>query len=62
MMPVTFVNLLGLPAVTIPYGHDEQGMPAGIQIVGRPWEEELILEIAARLEQARGPFPCATIG
>jgi amidase len=57
MMPATFVNLLGLPAVTIPYGRDENGMPAGIQLVGRPWEEELILEIAARLERARGAFP-----
>jgi Asp-tRNA(Asn)/Glu-tRNA(Gln) amidotransferase A subunit family amidase len=57
MMPATFINLLGLPAVTIPYALDENGMPAGIQIVGRPWEEELILEIAAQLEQARGPFP-----
>ena len=57
MMPATFVNLLGLPAVVIPYARDENGMPAGVQIVGRPWEEELILEIAVLLEQARGPFP-----
>ncbi len=61
MMPATPVNLLGLPAVTIPYARDEHGMPAGIQIVGRPWEEELILDIAARLEQARGPFPSPPI-
>ncbi len=52
MMPATFVNLLGLPAVVIPYGFDQHGMPAAVQIVGRPWEEELILEIAVRLEQA----------
>jgi Asp-tRNA(Asn)/Glu-tRNA(Gln) amidotransferase A subunit family amidase len=57
MMPVTPFNLLGLPAVAIPYARDESGMPASVQIVGRPWEEELILEIAVRLEQARGPFP-----
>jgi Asp-tRNA(Asn)/Glu-tRNA(Gln) amidotransferase A subunit family amidase len=29
----------------------------GIQLVGRPWEEELLLEIGARLEDARGPLP-----
>ena len=29
----------------------------GIQIVGRPWDEETVLDIAIRLEQARGPFP-----
>jgi Asp-tRNA(Asn)/Glu-tRNA(Gln) amidotransferase A subunit family amidase len=34
-----------------------QGLPIGVQLVGRPWEEELILEVASRLEEARGPFP-----
>lgn len=57
MMPVTPFNLLGMPAVVIPWTRDEAGMPAAVQIVGRPWEEELILEIAVRLEEARGPFP-----
>jgi amidase len=57
MMPVTPFNLLGLPAVVIPYGQREDGMPAGIQLVGRPYEEELLLEIAIQLEQARGRFP-----
>ena len=57
MMPETPINLLGLPAAVIPYGRTEDGMPAGIQLVGRPYEEELILEVAVRLEQARGPFP-----
>ncbi len=57
MMPETPVNLLGLPAAVIPYGRDQDGMPVGIQLVGRPYEEELILEVACRLEQARGPFP-----
>ena len=57
MMPETPVNLLGLPAAVIPYGRDEDGMPVGIQLVGRPYDEELILEVAVRLEQARGPFP-----
>jgi amidase len=57
MMPETPVNLLGLPAAVIPFGHDPDGMPVGVQLVGRPYEEELILEIACRLEQARGPFP-----
>ena len=57
MMPATFVNLLGLPGLTIPFGQDENGMPAGIQLVGRPYDEELLLEIAVRMEKARGPFP-----
>lgn len=56
MMPVTIWNLFGFPAVVIPFGLTPGGLPAGIQIVGRPFTEELILEIAVRLEEARGPF------
>ncbi len=57
MMPSTYVNLLGLPAMAIPFGVSEEGLPVGIQLVGRPYEEELLLDIAVRLEKARGPFP-----
>jgi amidase len=57
MMPVTPWNLLGMPAAVVPFGISEQGLPIGVQIVGRPWEEGLILEVAVRLEEARGPFP-----
>lgn len=57
MMPSTAFNLLGLPALTIPFTLDEQGLPAGVQIVGRPWEEEALLELGVALEHARGPFP-----
>lgn len=56
MMPATPVNLLGLPAAVIPFDVF-QGLPVGVQLIGRPWEEDLILEIAVRLEEARGPFP-----
>jgi Asp-tRNA(Asn)/Glu-tRNA(Gln) amidotransferase A subunit family amidase len=57
MMPATPFNLLGLPAVVIPFGMSAEGLPIGVQLVGRPYEEELILELAVRLENARGPFP-----
>jgi Asp-tRNA(Asn)/Glu-tRNA(Gln) amidotransferase A subunit family amidase len=57
MMPATPLNLLGLPAVVIPFGMSAEGLPIGVQLVGRPYEEELILELAVRLENARGPFP-----
>ena len=36
-------------------------MPVGVQLVGRPYDEELLLEVAIRLEEARGPFPVATL-
>jgi Asp-tRNA(Asn)/Glu-tRNA(Gln) amidotransferase A subunit family amidase len=48
-------NLLGFPAVVIPMGYSEQGLPIGVQIVGRPWEEEVVLAVAARLERECGP-------
>lgn len=57
MMPSTVFNLLGLPGLTIPFGLDPSGLPVGIQLVARPYEEELLLELAIRLEEARGPFP-----
>src|SRR5262252_1318941 len=43
-------NLLGNPAAVIPVSHSSQGLPIGVQIVGRPWEEEPVLAIAAALE------------
>jgi amidase len=57
MMTVTTFNLLGLPALVVPFGMSEDGLPIGVQLVGRPWEEELLLEIGVRLEEARGVMP-----
>ena len=49
-------NLLGNPALVIPAGHSPEGLPIGVQIVGRPWEEEKVLAVAAALESERGPW------
>jgi Asp-tRNA(Asn)/Glu-tRNA(Gln) amidotransferase A subunit family amidase len=59
MMAVTTFNLLGLPGLAVPFALSEDGLPVGVQLVGRPWEEELLLEIGTRLETARGPLPDA---
>ncbi len=48
-------NLLGFPAVVVPVGYSERSLPIGVQIVGRPWQEELVLMVAAELEKKRGP-------
>lgn len=50
MMPLTWVNLFGLPAIVVPCGKDRDGMPIGVQLIGHPWQEELLLDLAARLE------------
>jgi amidase len=49
-------NLLGSPAVAVPFGRSNEGLPIGVQIVARPWEEELVLGVAADLEAQRGPW------
>jgi Asp-tRNA(Asn)/Glu-tRNA(Gln) amidotransferase A subunit family amidase len=49
-------NLLGNPAAVVPVGRSPEGMPIGVQIVGRPWEEEAVLAVAAKIEEACGGF------
>jgi amidase len=57
MQPVTIFNLLGMPAVVIPFGMSNDGLPIGIQLAARAYDEELLLEVAVRLEEVRGDFP-----
>jgi amidase len=49
-------NLLGFPAAVVPVGYSKDGLPIGVQIVGRPWEEEVVLAVAAKLEEGRGAW------
>jgi Asp-tRNA(Asn)/Glu-tRNA(Gln) amidotransferase A subunit family amidase len=49
-------NLLGNPAAVVPVGRSPEGLPIGVQIVGRPWEEEAVLAIAAKIEEICGGF------
>jgi len=53
MAPATFCNVLGLPALAVPFGHAANGMPIGVQLVGRPWEEERLLAVGRLLEERR---------
>ena len=48
------VNLAGLPGIAVPAGLDKQGLPLGLQLIGRPWEEADLLNHAYALEQAAG--------
>ncbi|MEP3787020.1 Asp-tRNA(Asn)/Glu-tRNA(Gln) amidotransferase subunit GatA [Ascidiaceihabitans sp.] len=48
------VNMAGLPGVAVPAGLDAQGLPLGLQLIGRPWEEGDLLSSAYALEKAAG--------
>ncbi|WP_353474040.1 Asp-tRNA(Asn)/Glu-tRNA(Gln) amidotransferase subunit GatA [Salipiger sp. H15] len=48
------LNLAGLPGVAVPTGLDSKGLPLGLQLIGRPWEEGDLLNTAYALEQAAG--------
>lgn len=48
------VNLAGLPGISVPAGLDAQGLPLGLQLIGRPWEEGDLLNTAYALETAAG--------
>jgi Asp-tRNA(Asn)/Glu-tRNA(Gln) amidotransferase A subunit family amidase len=47
-------NLLGNPAAVVPMGYSSEGLPIAVQVVGRPWDEERVLLVAACLEQSGG--------
>ena len=48
-----FCNYYGLPAISVPCGFDKNGLPLGLQIVGKPFEDAKVLDIAER-------YQCAT--
>ncbi|HVS81188.1 MAG TPA: amidase [Pyrinomonadaceae bacterium] len=47
-------NVFGLPSVAVPAGQSAQGLPIGVQVVGRPFEERTVLAAAEIIEQALG--------
>jgi len=46
------INLAGLPALSLPCGFDLEGMPVGLQIIGKPFDESTIFRVAYNYEQA----------
>ena len=55
-------NLLGNPGVVVPVGRSPEGLPIGVQVVGRPYEEEVVLAVAAQIEQAGGGWQAPPLG
>ena len=51
-----WLNLTGFPGASVPISFSNEGLPIGVQIIGRPFEEELVLAVAEALEKSRGPW------
>jgi amidase len=54
MMYTQWFNLLGNPAITVPVGVSPEGLPIGVQVIGLPYAEEIILQVAAIIEESAG--------
>ena len=50
------VNMAGLPGIAVPAGSDAQGLPLGLQLIGRPFDEETLFSVGEVIEQAAGHF------
>jgi aspartyl-tRNA(Asn)/glutamyl-tRNA(Gln) amidotransferase subunit A len=50
------VNMAGLPGISVPGGLDSQGLPLGLQLIGRPFDEETLFSLGAVIEEAAGRF------
>ncbi|MEP3197822.1 MAG: Asp-tRNA(Asn)/Glu-tRNA(Gln) amidotransferase subunit GatA [Lentilitoribacter sp.] len=50
------VNMAGLPGIAVPAGLDEKGLPLGLQLIGKPFDEEGLFKTAHVIEQAAGRF------
>ncbi len=51
-----WLNLTGFPGASVPVAVSNEGLPIGVQVIGRPFEEELVLAVAEAVEQSRGPW------
>ena len=50
------VNMAGLPGLVAPAGLSADGLPLGLQLIGRPFDEETLFALGAAIEEARGPM------
>ena len=54
-------NLAGVPAVSVPAGLDANGLPLGLQVIGKPFDEETLFAVSAAIEQAAGITAVPTV-
>ena len=55
------VNMAGLPGIAVPAGLDAQGLPLGLQLIGRPFDEETLFSLASVDRTGGGPFQSASV-
>jgi Asp-tRNA(Asn)/Glu-tRNA(Gln) amidotransferase A subunit family amidase len=51
-----WLNLAGFPGASVPLSHSNEGLPIGVQVIGRPHEEDLVLAVAESIERGRRPW------
>jgi Asp-tRNA(Asn)/Glu-tRNA(Gln) amidotransferase A subunit family amidase len=56
-----WLNLAGFPGVSVPVGMSRDGLPIGVQVIGRPYEEEWVLAVAEAIERGRGAWQVPNI-
>ncbi len=55
-------NLAGVPAMSVPAGLDKAGLPLGLQVIGRPFDEETVFAVSQVIEDAARFRPCRRCG
>ena len=50
------VNMAGLPGISVPGGLSEQGLPMGLQLIGKPFDEKTLFQVGYAIEEAAGKF------
>ncbi|MGO3769310.1 MAG: amidase family protein, partial [Vreelandella alkaliphila] len=48
-------NVTGLPALTVPFGKDHQGLPIGVQIMGEAFDDAMVLQVGRAVERPLSP-------
>ncbi len=64
MIYTPWANILGAPAAVVPAGRSDTGLPIGVQVIGAPFMETAVLDVAAAIERACGgvvPPPAGVI-
>ena len=51
------VNMAGLPGIAVPAGSSKEGLPLGLQLIGKAFDEETLFRTAAAIEQVAGGYP-----